>query len=218
ILHLHSGNMIGGIESALQTMADFAATCPEMQQEFALAFDGLFADRLRKSGATVHLLPEVQLRNPVSVIRSRRALERLLTHRHFDAVISHSPWCQVVYAPAVRSNRIPLLFWMHGAFDGHWLQKLASRQVPELAICNSEFTQSTLDRVYPKTPSEILRYPVPPPRSGDSLRAKPRAEFGVLPETTVILMASRMEVWKGHFNLLHAAAQLSTQKDFAIWI
>jgi glycosyltransferase involved in cell wall biosynthesis len=218
ILHLHSGNMTGGIESALQTMADFAGSCPDMQQEFALAFEGSFADRLRRSGATIHLLPEVQLRNPVSVFRSRRALERLLTHRHFDAVISHSPWCQVVYAPAVRSSQAPLLFWMHGAFDGHWLQKLASRHTPDLAICNSEFTRSTLDRVYSRTRSEILRYPVPPQRSGDSVRSKLRAELGVAAETAVILMASRMEVWKGHFNLLHGAAQLRAQRDWTIWI
>jgi glycosyltransferase involved in cell wall biosynthesis len=218
ILHLHSGNMMGGIESALQTMADFSGACPDLQQEFALAFGGAFAERLRKAGANVHVLPEVQLRNPVSVMRSRRSLERLFTHRHFDAVISHSPWCQVVYAPAVRSSHAPLLFWMHGAFDGHWLQKLASRHAPDLAICNSQYTQSTLQRVYPRTKSEIVRYPVAPTRSSGSLRDKLRADLRCNPETVVILMASRMEVWKGHFNLLHAAAALRPDHEWAIWI
>ncbi len=209
---------MGGIESALQTMADFDGTCPGLEQEFALAFDGAFADRLRKAGATVHVLSEVQLRNPISVIRSRRKLERLLAHRPFDAVISHSPWCQVVYAPTVRSSHMPLLFWMHGAFDGHWLQKLASRHAPDLAICNSQFTQSTLERVYPKTKSEVLRNPVPPRTPKDFSRDKIRAELEVTADTAVILMASRMEVWKGHFNLLHAAAELRSQNDWAIWI
>ncbi|HET9696233.1 MAG TPA: glycosyltransferase family 4 protein, partial [Terriglobales bacterium] len=218
ILHLHSGNMIGGVESVLQTMADFADTCPELQQDFALAFDGGFAERLRKADATVHLLPEAQLRNPVSVFRSRRKLERLLAHCHFDAVISHSPWCQVVYAPAVRSSHVPLLFWMHGAFDGHWLQKLASRHAPDFAICNSQFTQSTLERVYPRAKSEVLRNPVPPRNSKEYSRDKVRAKLGVPADTTVILMASRMEVWKGHFNLLHAAAELRSQNDWTIWI
>jgi glycosyltransferase involved in cell wall biosynthesis len=218
ILHLHSGNMIGGIESALQTIAAFAHTCPQLQQEFALAFDGAFAERLRSAAGCVHLLPTVQLRNPVSVIRSRRALLRLLRQRHFDAVISHSPWCQVVYTPAVRASRVPLLFWMHGAFDGHWLQKLASRHAPDLAICNSQHTASTLPRVYPGVRSEIVRYPVPNGAPPSNSRQRLRQEFGTDDGTTVILMASRMEAWKGHFNLLRAASKLSTTHNWTIWI
>ena len=64
VLHVHSGNMIGGIESVLLTLAEFAGTRREFQQEFALAFDGPFADSLRATGATVHILPEVQLTKP----------------------------------------------------------------------------------------------------------------------------------------------------------
>jgi glycosyltransferase involved in cell wall biosynthesis len=218
ILHLHSGNMIGGIESALETFAAFAPTCPEMQQEFALAFDGPLAGRLRSSTSAVHLLPPVQLRNPLSVIRSRRALLRLLRRRHFDAVISHSPWCQAVYAPAVRAGSTPLLFWMHGTFDGHWLQKLASRHAPDLAICNSHYTASTLARIYPGLHSEVVRNPVPNGAAVAGARNRLRRQFGSPENEIVVLMASRMEAWKGHFNLLHAAAQLSPDRNWTIWI
>src|SRR4051812_46023561 len=130
VLHLHAGNMIGGIESFLMTLAECACNCPMLQSEMALAFDGPLAEAIRQRGMKVHPLPPVQLRNPLSVLRSRRALKELLRSSTFDAVISHSPWCQVVYGPASRS--IPVAFWMHGAFDGHWLQRLASRHQPDL--------------------------------------------------------------------------------------
>jgi glycosyltransferase involved in cell wall biosynthesis len=218
VLHVHSGNMIGGIESVLLTFAEFATTCPKLQQRFALAFDDRFARSLRSTGATVHTLPEVQLRNPFSVIHSRRQLRRLIVDEDFDCVISHSTWCQVVYAPVSKRLRIPLFYWMHNNFDGHWLQRLASRTSPDLAVCNSAYTQSTLADVYPGTPSCIIHYPVRPPRSSPSARATLRRELEASPETVVILMASRTEAWKGHFNLLRAASEIKTGKNWIIWI
>jgi glycosyltransferase involved in cell wall biosynthesis len=37
-------------------------------------------------------------------------------------------------------------------------------------------------------------------------------------ETVVILMASRADRWKGHLNLIEAASQIKTKKDWKIWI
>lgn len=217
VLHIHSGNMIGGIESMLRTLAEFAPACPDFKQEIALVFDGPFADSLRSAGMVVRLLPSAQLRNPFSVLRSRRALRDLLKSKSFDAAISHSTWCQVVYGPAFKSTGVPVIFWMHGSFDGHWLQKLASRHAPNHVICNSEYSRSTLSQVYPRVPSTVVHYPVQTPVVV-ATRESLRNELGAQPDTVVILMASRMEHWKGHFNLLHAAAQLKSRSDWIIWV
>jgi len=218
VLHLNAGNMLGGVESVLLTFAEFSKTCPAFEQEFTLAFDGRFAHLLRAAGATVHILPETQLRNPLSVRRSRLALRELLAKEHFDCVISHSTWCQVVFAPAVKKAKLPLVFWMHNDFDGHWLQKLASRHAPDLAICNSEFTRSTLKDVYPKTPGVVIYNPVKPAVVPSGARESLRRELNVAPETVVILMASRMEAWKGHLNLIRAAARIESRQNWVIWI
>jgi glycosyltransferase involved in cell wall biosynthesis len=217
VLHLHSGNIIGGIESMLRTVAEFAPTYPQFQQEIALAFDGPFAASLRATGFKVRILPSPQLRNPFSVLASRRALRQLLADEHFGAVISHSPWCQVVYGPVLKTSSAFTIFWMHGVFQGHWLQRLASRQVPDFAICNSEFAKSTLHLVYPGLPSSVIHYPVKSTEIS-SHRVAIRDEMQVQPNTVVILMASRMEAWKGHFNLLNAAARISNRSDWTIWI
>jgi len=217
VLHLHSGNMLGGVESVLLTFAEFASTCPEFKQEFALAFEEPFAKQLRAAGATIHILPEAQLRNPLSVRKSRQALRELLSNQKFDCVISHSPWCQVVFAPAVRRSNVPLIFWMHNNFDGHWLQRLAARHAPDLAICNSVFTRSTLQDVYPSTPSCIVHYPVLPLRGDPSARDLLRREMNT-GDRVVILMASRMEAWKGHLNLIRAAEKINASNNWVIWM
>ncbi len=217
VLHLHSGNMLGGIESVLLTMAECSDCCPEMSQEFALAFDQKFAEAVRRAGVVLHILSPVKLRNLVSVLRSRRELSQLLASTAYDVVISHSPWTQAVYGPALRKSGIPVVFWMHGAFDGHWLQRLASRHKPNFVICNSEYTRSTLAKVYSGVKSEVVHYPV---NTTPVLvnRQHLREELGASAETVVILMASRMEEWKGHLNLIHAAAKLNTWGNWVIWI
>lgn len=218
VLHIHSGNIIGGVESLMITFTEFAGTCPELQQQFALAFDGPFANALRTAGATVYVLPQVQLRNPFSVLRSRRRFRKLIKEYDFDAVISHSPWCQVIFAPVARRLSIPLIYWMHNDSDGHWLQQLASRNSPDLTICNSAFTRSTLPKIYPSSPSQIIHPPLNSKRQDDSDRDRLRHELGASGDTVVIFMASRMEAWKGHFNLLCAAAQIRTKMKWVVWI
>lgn len=217
VLHLHSGNMIGGIESVLMTLASCRDLCPEMEQHFALAFDGDFATMLRRTGAPVSLVPQVRLRYLPSVIASRHHFKLLLDDNPVDAVITHSSWTQLIYAGVIREKKIPLLFWMHGPFDGHWLQKLASFQVPDFVICNSAYTRSTLDRCYPRVRSRIIHYPVRV-RGGMRDRQEVRAELGAADCDVVIVCAARMEEWKGHHNLIEAIAALRTQSAWRVWI
>ena len=209
--------MMGGIESMLITLAEYAQLCPDLRQTFALTFDASFAAQLRKKEAIVHLLPQVRLRHLPSIYQSRRQLRMLLEQFQFDAVVSHSTWIQLLFGDVVRDYGVPLVFWMHGAFDGHWMQKLASFHPPDFAICNSEYTRSTLDRCYPRLPSAILHYPVSTPKSLAS-RDGTRSALGIKPEEVVILLAARMEPWKGHLNLLRAASRIRKSEPWRILI
>ncbi len=218
ILHLSAGNMLGGVESVLLTLAEFAGSCPKLQQEFALAYEGRLSGLLRQKGAMVRLLPPPRLRNPLSVRQSRSALMELLTGENYNAVISHSPWCQAIYGSAARRAGVPLVFWMHNSFNGHWLEKLASRSAPDLAICNSGFTANTLGRVYPRSTREVVYCPVRPSRPSSNARERLRKSLAVKDDTVVILMASRADGWKGHFNLVRAAEAIKSRKDWKVWI
>src|SRR5712692_4243742 len=50
LLHVHSGNLYGGVEALLHTVASCRELCPERQSEFVLCFEGRIAAELRQAG------------------------------------------------------------------------------------------------------------------------------------------------------------------------
>ena len=73
VLHVSAGNLYGGLETVLVTLARCRALNPGLECEFALCFAGRAEDELRAAGATVHRLGEVRVRWPFSLHRGRRA-------------------------------------------------------------------------------------------------------------------------------------------------
>ncbi len=221
LLHVHSGNLYGGVEALLSTAARCRALCAEMHPEFALCFDGRIAAELRQTGATVHILGHVRARNPLQVISARRRLIQILSAGTFDAVICHMAWPLAVFGPAVRRVKLPLIFWMHDAVTSrNWLVLWARLSPPDLTLCNSRFTASTLGRLFIGTPCEILYYPVA--RRAEKLesveREALRRRIDTPSEAVVIIQASRMEPWKGHRTLLEALARLTVVPQWVCWI
>lgn len=223
VLHVSAGNLYGGLETVLVTLARCRALSPELQCEFALCFTGRAEDELRAAGATVHRLGEVRVRRPLSILRARRALSRLIGEHGFDAVICHSPWTQAIFGPVVRSAGTPSIFWLHDVAAGrHWLEHWAARVVPDGTICDSRFTAATLPLIYPqvpRVPSEVVYYPVARAAAvSHSDRAAVRAELGVAAEAVVVIQVSRMEEWKGHRLHLNALARLAGVPQWTCWM
>lgn len=219
VLHLSSGNMFGGLETFLVTLARNAGAAPEMESHFGLSFEGRLSEELRAAGAPVHPLGGVRLRDPLSAWRARAAVRDLLRRERFDLAVCHSPWAMVVFGPAVRRAGLPLVFWLHDRGDGrHWLQRLARRTPPDLALCNSRYTAGTLPALYPGVRGEVVYLPVEareaPP--GTDRRAV-RAEFDTSAEAVVIVQVGRMEAWKGHTLHLRALATLREVPGWVCW-
>src|SRR5258708_26834739 len=77
-LHVHSGNLHGGAETFLRTMAQYRGSAPAITMDFALCFERRIARALRERGASVHLLGAARVRSPRSVLAARRELARLM--------------------------------------------------------------------------------------------------------------------------------------------
>jgi len=217
LLHVHSGNLYGGVETMMLTLAHERAYAPSIAPEFALAFDGRIAAELRETGVPVHLLGEVRVRSPLSVLRARRRLASLLAAEPYGVVACHMPWAQAIFGSIARRAGVPNIFWMHGAASGrHWTQWAAARTSPDLAICNSRFTASTLPVLFPDTVAEVLYCPVviPVSRHRADERLAVRDEFGTTRDAVVIVQVGRMEALKGHALLIRA---LATLRDHA-WV
>src|SRR6059036_2450159 len=126
VLHVHSGNLYGGVETMLVTLARHRALCADMESHFALCFEGRLSQDLIASRAPVYLLGGVRVSRPHSVWRARRELRELLWQSRFDVAICHSAWSQAIFGSIVRRSRTPLVFYLHGGAQGcHWLERWA---------------------------------------------------------------------------------------------
>ena len=211
VLHVAAGNLYGGVERILE---EIAAHVPAGSRHgFALAFPGRAATALDAAGAERHDLGPVRFSRPWSVWRARRRLSALVPQ--FDRVVAHSPWAFALAAPVVPPAARVL--FAHDALTGsHWTERRAARHTPSVVVCNSEYTARAVGGWLSRVRREVVLPPVSPPAAPAQSRDEMRREFGANRGTTVILIASRFERWKGHRDLLQAAASL--RGDWALWI
>jgi glycosyltransferase involved in cell wall biosynthesis len=219
ILHLYAGNLYGGIETLLATMARLRDLAPEMEPEFGLCFRGRLWDELVASGVLVHDLGPVRLSRPWTVWRARKRLRDVLTRARPDKVIAHDSWPHTVFAPVVRSAGIRLVHFVHGlATTRNLLERLASRTSPDFVIANSRFTAGRVHSIFPGIKVETWHYPVFHSDHYKQLRPAVRTELGTAEETVVILQASRLERWKGQAVHLAALARLRDLPGWECWL
>jgi glycosyltransferase involved in cell wall biosynthesis len=218
VLHLYSGNLFGGIETILLSLAK--SHSENLRHDFALCFHGKLDDELARAGASPRHLGAVRMSRPTSVLRARKVLSTLLTTGGYERVICHAPWTQGLFGGVVRRAGLPLVFWAHDAVSGrHWTEKLARRVTPDLVICNSRFTAGTLPALYPRVPSMVVYAPVdlPSVAGGADLRRKLRNELRTADDDVVLVSACRSERWKGHTLLVQALADLKDVPGWTWW-
>jgi glycosyltransferase involved in cell wall biosynthesis len=220
VLHINAGNLFGGVETLLITLARFRALTPDVEPEFAVCFDGPLSAALRQIGVPVVALGETRVRNPLSVINARRRLAALLQREQYDVVVCHMAWAHAIFGPVVRAGGVPLVEWQHLASDGsHWLERWSRRSPADLVICNSRFTADRLPASLRRAAVEVVYCPVAPPRVySEAERLAARAEFETPADAVVIVHASRMQEWKGHRLLLEAARELRGAGHWIVWI
>lgn len=220
LLHVNAGNLYGGVETLLVTLARFRHLCPEMEPHFALCYEGRLSSELKALGVPVYFLGNARFSRPWTVWRARRRLRKLLQAQDFD-VVCHMPWSLAAFGPAVRSGGQKLVFWAHNDYQGrHWLERAARRTAPDLAISNSRFVGDSLRNLFPDVQPALLFYPVslaqPPEAAG--WRESARQELGVTGGSVVIIQVSRFEAWKGHLLHVQALAQLKGIPDWVCWM
>ncbi len=219
VLHLHTGGLYGGVETMLTCLQRHAGSMPGCRMTFALLEEGKLSKDLSAAGGDIVMLPETRLRNPVQIVRAKRALRSVLTRGDFDLVVTHSTWTHAIFASTVRQAGVPLVFWQHNAFeDRHWIERLAGRVPPDLVISNSLYSATTLPRVFPDVAHEVVYYPVGSPAHEDpEVRAMVRNEMSTPEGDVVIIQVSRMEAWKGHRLLLDALGELADVQGWTCW-
>ena len=219
VLHVYSGNLYGGVETLLSTLARYRSACPDMESHFALSFEGRLSGELRKAAAPVTVLGEVRISRPHTVLRARRALRKLLTAQKFDVAVCHSTWPQAVFGPVLRRAGVPFAFYMHNWTEGRdWLERIAKRVVPNLVIVNSRYTAQSAPNMYRGVPVEVFYSPhIDSGAVSGTRRGDIRAPLDSPGDAVVIIQVSRLEPWKGHRLHLEALGQLRHVPGWICW-
>jgi glycosyltransferase involved in cell wall biosynthesis len=220
VLHIHSGNLYGGVETLLATLARYSDAAPNMEQRFALCFEGRLSRELEAAGAKIHWLGETRTRQPWTVWRARRRLAQLIAEQRVGAVVCHMVWPQALFGATVKRSGAALILWLHNDLDGkHWLERWARRTRPDAAIANSQFTARTLPRLYADLTPHIFHYPVADTavKLSESERQAIRAECQTPENARVIIQVSRLEEWKGQRFHLQALGRLRDVPDWQAW-
>jgi len=218
VLHASAGNLFGGVETILITLARLRHLCPEMEPAFALCFEGLLSQQLRSAGVTVHMLGEARISRPWTVWRARRRLRDVLRREAYDMVICHMPWSLAVLGPAVRAGGRRLGFSAHAFHSGrNWLERLARFTSPDVMIANSRFTEAGLKNLFPEVAHGIMHPPVARTQTAMN-RIAVRRRHNTADDAVVIVQISRMEPLKGHLLHLEALAQLRDVNSWVYWV
>jgi glycosyltransferase involved in cell wall biosynthesis len=218
VLHLAAGNLYGGVETFLLTLARLRYLCPEMEPHFGLCFPGRLRDELTATGAPVHDLGPVRVSRPWTLLRGRRRLTSILKEPGIDAVVTHGCWPHAMFAPPIKRLAVRLANLVHDALRGrHWIDRWAARTPPDVLIANSRFTAGMARSVFPNVSAEVIPYPVAAIKCEPSLRPLTRASLGTPENAVVILQASRLERWKGHAVHLQALAQMKEIPNWIAW-
>jgi glycosyltransferase involved in cell wall biosynthesis len=221
VLHLNGGNMYGGVETVLSTLAREGQAAPGMVSEFALCVEGRLSAELRAIGRPPHLLGAARLSRPQTIARVRRALAELIRSESFDVVVCHQPWTCVVFAPVIRAAGLPVVLWVHMASRGrHWLERLCRFTRPDLVVCNSRFTADSVSAWLPTSQIEHVYAPLSTQRSSPYAtgRAALRAAVQTDDKDVVLVQVSRLEALKGHRVLLAALGTLRDLPGWRCWI
>jgi glycosyltransferase involved in cell wall biosynthesis len=221
VLHIYKGDLYGGIESMLSTLARTWKLCPEIEPHFALFFQGRLSGELAAASVPLYQLGPVRGRNIFSVRRARVRLAEILRENRIDVAICHGAWSQALFGSAVQRAGVTQIFWQHDAITRKgWIELLASKIQPDFAISNSGYSRSTLAELYPDAPSCLLYCPIELYDRGvfAARREEVRKQMNTRSDSCVIIQVSRLHPWKGHRLHLRALARLQALPDWECWM
>jgi glycosyltransferase involved in cell wall biosynthesis len=221
VLHLSAGNLFGGVETYLLTLARQQRLAPEMEPYFGICFPGRLRDELAAAGVAVHNLGVVRVSRPWTILRGRLRLKRVMRANSFAAVATHGTWPHALFAPVIRRLGVRLVNVVHGEVTGrHWIDRWAARTLPDAVVANSRFTAGSVQHLFSDVPVKVCYPPVHLDEPIDRVTARQsiRNEFETPAEAVVILIVSRIEQLKGHAVLLEALGHLQKLPGWVCWV
>lgn len=216
VMQLYSGNLYGGIESMLSTMARSPAFAG---QSYALYHRGRLYDELEAAGADVTYIGPFRALRPWQALALRRRLRAALEARGIHTVVANMAICHGLASPVV-GDRL-FVYFAHECHRGtHWSERWArSARRPDVIVTGSQCVARTTHTLFQGIEPDVVHYAAELGSPGTAEeRQAVRDELGVPAEQRVIMSAARLVRYKGHHVLLEALAELAGRSDWTAWI
>jgi glycosyltransferase involved in cell wall biosynthesis len=222
VIHFGAGNLFGGIEVMLVTMAKFQCQIPGLDQNFAFFFEGKAANRIRSHGCPVKIFPETKIKSITGVLKVQRLIREYLLGECPEIVIVHGQWVHFIVAKVAKSLGIRFVHWSHDPpSNGKLIDWYIKIRKPDFFICNSEFTKRQCNLFLRNVNKFVIHCPVED-LTNDKILSQDSKAFREKWQTgerdLVFLHVARWEPHKGHMFLLEAAARvLKKCSDWKVW-
>jgi len=222
VLHINAGNLFGGVETYLVTIAESRGLAPGMEPHYALCWPGRLAAELKATGVAVHDLGPVRFSRPWTLWRARRRLKVLLKATKYDLVVLHQPWVQAAFGRTAEGMGLPTVAYFHGPTGTDRFVKHAKLCKPRLVVAPSRDSLECVDALFPGAARGVVNYPFSrkmsqSPDLSPVQREEIRRGLGASPQDVVLFQASRIESWKGPDVVLDALTDCRDLPHWRFW-
>ena len=216
VLNIISDTNIGGAGRVILNYLSYADRS-QYETMVAIPRGSLLKEPLEQAGAQVY---EVDGMADRSYHRDDvKVLKELIRRIKPDLVHTHGALSGRI---AAKGLHVPVVYSRHSAFPvpakikyppGRWVNKLVNEHFADHIIAVSPATRDNLTEggISPKKITVVMNGVAPVEETGPEDRAKLRQALSIPPDTVVFGILARIEDYKGHLYLVHAAKLLKEQ-------
>ena len=216
VLNIISDTNIGGAGRVILNYLSYADRS-QYETMVAIPRGSLLKEPLEQAGAQVY---EVDGMADRSYHRDDvKVLKELIRRIKPDLVHTHGALSGRI---AAKGLHVPVVYSRHSAFTvpakikyppGRWVNKLVNEHFADHIIAVSPATRDNLTEggISPQKITVVMNGVAPVEETGPEDRAKLRQALSIPPDTVVFGILARIEDYKGHLYLVHAAKLLKEQ-------
>ena len=210
VLNIISDTNIGGAGRVILNYLRYSDKS-QFETMVAIPRDSLLKPALEEAGVKVYEVDGMADRSYAK--EDVAALTELIRDVKPDLVHTHGALSGRI---AAKKCRVPVVYSRHSAFPvpaklkyppGRWVNKLLNEMLADHIIAVSPATRDNLTEggISPKKITVVMNGVAPIPQTTEEEQAALREELGIPQGTTVLGILARIEDYKGHLYLIHAA-------------
>jgi glycosyltransferase involved in cell wall biosynthesis len=214
VLHVSAGAERGGLEVIFLNIVKSLDRSRFTPQVLFLT-DGPFVNEVRETGIATHVVEAGRVRQILTGGRALARMTRLIREEGIDIVHTHNAKSHVYGGLAARFARVPCLLHLQGAakpsFSRDGLVSFLSVAVPaRQTIACSRWVADAFTSAWGLKRDVRVVYSgvIPHALSGANGATTVFQEFGIPDEAPLVVMATRLQRWKGVHIFIDAAARV----------